>query len=796
MKRIEWLDSPGLVLALLALAATPLVAQSVPATERVPELTLEEKASLVTGSNDWETFAVPRLDILPAWMADGPVGLRKSTGENVTDSVPATCFPSSAGMAATWNRELIEALGAGIGKEARAHGVSLLLGPGLNIKRHPLGGRNFEYYSEDPFLSGMTAAAFVRGVQSQGVGATLKHFAVNNQEYRRMSIDARVGERALREIYLRGFEIAIEESSPQAVMSAYNLVNGTSASESPRLLTEILRGEWGFEGLVVSDWGAVNNPAAAVAAGLDLEMPGNPGTPPKIVAAVEGGELEERDLDRAVERVLQLADRQAALAELPEPEGLEANHELARRVAVESMVLLRNDGILPLSGAEGARLGVVGRLAAEPRIQGIGSSQINAERTEAAWPFLEKLGTSKGYAMAHWGAASEGGMEGSESGDLAAFLDGQELVVVFAGQKASQDAEAWDRSSMGLAPTDQEVLEAVKSSGKPFAVVLVGGAAIDVSSFAEDAGAILMGWLGGEAFGSAVADVIFGESSPSGKLSETFAWSVADHASSLNFPSGPVAVDYGEGLYVGYRFFQSFDREVAYPFGHGLSYTTFDYAGATAPEALARPASFDVTVDVTNTGERRGAEAVQVYLRHLDPSEVRPDRELVGFDKVELDPGETGQAVITVEPRSLAFFSDVHGRWVVERGDYELLIGASSSDIRAVLPLTVEVGNVPKTYYTADHIIGDIVEDPQGRVVIDFLLSQFGRGPISLAAEDDFFAAILKNLPFRKLENFSGGALNSQAIAGLLMLINTDMPPEQVTQMLEQQVAAHQGGGG
>jgi len=560
-----------LALALPAVLLLPAAAQTLPATERVDELTLEEKAALTTGQNAWETFEVERLGIPAAWMADGPVGLRKSTGENVTDSVPSTCFPSSAGMAATWNEELIEELGAGIGAEARANDVSLLLAPGLNIKRHPLGGRNFEYYSEDPLLSGKTAAAFVRGVQSQGVGATLKHFAVNNQEHRRMSIDAQVGERALREIYLRGFEIAVKESSPQAVMSAYNLVNGTSASENPRLLTEILRDEWGFEGLVVSDWGAVNDPAAAIAAGLDLEMPGNPLTPPAVAAAVREGRLDEAALDRAARKVLQLPDRQRARGELPEPTDLESNHDLARRVAVESMVLLQNSEFLPLENGAGAKLGVVGRLALQPRIQGIGSSQINATQLDTAWPFLKELGSKQGYAMSYWGAGySESGLEEKEKGELASFVASRDLVLVFAGQTASQDAEAWDRSSMSLSPADLEIVEAVKTSGKPFGVVLVGGAAIDVTPFASDAQAVLMGWLGGQAFGSAVADVVFGEETPSGKLSETFAWSESDHASSLSFPGGPAAVSYGEGLYVGYRYFQTFNQEVAYPFGHGL----------------------------------------------------------------------------------------------------------------------------------------------------------------------------------------------------------------------------------
>jgi beta-glucosidase len=775
------------VLALLVPAATP--AASI--TELVEQLTLEEKAALVTGQNAWETYAVERLGIPAAWMADGPVGLRKSTGENVTDSVPATCFPSSAGMAATWNPDLIEQLGAAIGAEARAKGVSLLLAPGLNIKRHPLGGRNFEYYSEDPLLSGATAAAFVRGVQSEGVGATLKHYAVNNQEERRMSIDARVRERALREIYLRGFEIAVKESSPQAVMSAYNLVNGTSASENPRLLTEILRDEWGFEGLVVSDWGAVNDPAAAVAAGLDLEMPGNPLTPADIVAAVEAGTLEMADLDRAAGNVLQLVDRHNALVERSSPADMDAHHELARRVAVQSMVLLENRDFLPLENGAGRKLGVLGRLAVEPRIQGIGSSQVNPTRLDAAWPFLERLGSEQGFATAHWGDRyAETGLTERETDSLTAFLGQQDLVIVFAGQEASQDAEAWDRSSMSLAPADLEIIAAVAASDTPFAVVLVGGAAIDVAPFWKQADAILMGWLGGQAFGSAVADVLFGLETPSGKLSETFVSSATDHASDLNFPGGPDVVEYGEGLYVGYRYFQTFDRPVVYSFGHGLSYTTFDYSNATAPATVTSLEPFTVAVDVRNSGARSGAETVQIYARQIDPFLERPDRELVAFEKVALEAGETARLEIPIDPRRLAYFSDVHGQWIVEPGSYEILVAASATDIRAALPLEVEVGDMPARILTADDIIGDIYEDPQGRAILDFLLTRFGRGPLSLATENDFFAAIFKNLPFKKLRNFSGGAMNDEVIAGLLQLINSDMSPEQAVAVLEQQIAA------
>jgi beta-glucosidase len=787
---------PPILLCLGSAVAIAVAAFAQPAPEGDPgdlvsQLTLEEKASLITGRNSWETAAVERLGIPPVWMTDGPVGLRRSTGEALTDSVPATCFPSAAAMAATWDPQLIERVGAAIGAEARANDVILLLGPGLNMKRHPLGGRNFEYYSEDPLLSGRIAGAFVRGVQSEGVGATLKHFAVNNQEYRRMSIDARVGERALREIYLRGFEIAVEEGAPQAVMSAYNKVNGVGASENKRLLTEILRQEWGWDGLVVSDWGAVDEPAAAITAGLDLEMPSNPLTPPRIVQAVKDGALDEADLDRAVAAVLQLVERQAAQTAGADGDLVEAHHELAREVALESLVLLENDGLLPVAAMPAQRIGVVGRLAREPRIQGIGSSQVNATRVDDAWSRIEQLATEDGHSPAIWAADyDEKGLTESERTELARFLADRDLVLVFAGQKASHDAEAWDRPSMSLAPADLEVLAAVEAVGKPFVVVVVGGGAVDVRPFAAEAGAVLMGWLGGQGFGAAVADALFGRGTPSGKLSESFAWTVADHASAINFPGGPWAVDYGEGLWVGYRYFQTFDRAVAYPFGHGLSYGAVEITEATAPEALESPASFEVGVTLRNNGSLAGAETVQVYLRHLEPSLMRPDRELIGFRKVRLEPGETAEVAITIEPERLAYFHDGHARWVIEPGAYELLIGVSAADIRATLPLELATGTLPAEVFTLAHIIGDVRQDPQGKVVIDFMLEQAGRGPVSQAAEDDFFAAILMNLPFKKLAAFSQGAVTMEMLQGLLFLINGNMPPEQVDAMLRQAAAA------
>ncbi len=776
--------------ALLLASPTLALSQETLAVDKLDQLTLEEKASLTTGQNTWETFAIPRLDIPATWMADGPVGLRKADGPTLEARVEATCFPSSSAMSATWNPTLIEELGAGIGAEARYNDVTLLLAPGLNLKRHPLGGRNFEYYSEDPFLSGTTAAAFVRGVQSEGVGATIKHYAVNNQEHRRMTIDAQVDERTMHELYLRGFEIAIKEGRPQAVMSAYNKVNGTYVSQHPQLLTKILREDWGFEGLVVSDWGAVDDPVASIVAGLDIEMPGNPQTPPVVVQAVQDGKLAESDLDRAAAKVLQLVDRQAVMPEKPATDPRSSNHDLARRVAIEGTVLLENDGTLPITGDKKLEIGVVGRLALEPRIQGIGSSQINTSDIDSPWAFVHQIGTAQGHMLTAWQEKyAEDGLTAAQKSDLEQGLQELDLVLVFAGQPASHDAEAWDRPSIELASADLQLIEAVKSAGKPFVVILTGGGAMSVDIFKEDAAAILMGWLGGEAWGSAIAEILFGESDPSGRLSETFTSSVTDHASAMNFPGGPNVVRYGEALNVGYRYFQTANRPVTYPFGHGLSYTRFEYSEVQVPEQVeSLDSDIEVTLQLANVGDRPGAETVQVYSRHIDPALPRPDRELVAFQKVFLEPGESRQVTIPVAAGRLAYYHDVHHQWVIEPGHYELLIGASAADIRATLPMELKAGTLPPTVFTLESVIDDILRDPRGKVVVDFLVEQQKGTQTAMAADDPFFAAILKNLPFKKIANFSQGKVTEQRLSQLLMLINSGMPPEQVAAILNQAV--------
>jgi beta-glucosidase len=754
---------------------------------RLGQLTLAEKAALVTGKNTWETLDIPRLGIPSAWMSDGPAGLRKSSATELGlgVSTPATTFPSAGALAATWNAELVRRVGAAIGDEAAAQGVTLLLGPGLNLKRHPLGGRNFEYYSEDPLLSGRIAAAFVNGVQSRGVGATLKHFAVNNQEHRRMVIDARVGERALRELYLRGFEIAVREGRPAAVMTSYNGVNGTPASQHTHLITDILRGEWGFDGLVVSDWGGVRDPVAAVRAGADVEMPGNPLSPPRIEAAVREGRLSLEALDRAVGNVLRLAHLPQWMVRSTDAAPAGDAHAVAVEAAEQSIVLLENDGVLPLRLGRRSRLGVVGNLAFRPRIQGIGSSQVNPSRVDTVWSAIDALGRQRGLEPRAWPADySEEGLTTAQQDDLEKFVSDVDVVIALVGQRASHDAEAWDRPSADLSPGDRELMQAVVASGKPVVAVVVGGGAVDVSPLAK-ANAVLFGWLGGQGFGTGLARVLFGEVNPSGRLPETFAHSVSDHASHVNFPGGPWAVDYGEGLFVGYRYFQSFDREVAYPFGYGLSYTTFDFLRMEAPDTvgdLEHP--IEITVDVQNTGTVAGVEVAQVYLRQLAPSLPRPDRELVGFARMQVAPGEARRVMIPIVPEQLAYYHDGLRRWVIEPGEYEILVGASAVDIKLSARLLVTAGTMPREVYTLDHTLADLYGDPRGRVVVDHLASQMGFGSLAEAGPDNFMAAAMKQMTLRQAAGFSGGAVTLEALADLLTLINSDMEPSEVRAIL------------
>src|SRR5215210_1548934 len=673
------------------------------------ELSLEEKASLCLGSDFWHTAPIPRLGIPAVAVSDGPHGLRKQPDEGdhvgISDSVPATCFPTACALASSWNPQLVGRVGEALGREARAQGVAVVLGPGINIKRSPLCGRNFEYFSEDPLVSGELGAALVDGLQSQGVGASVKHYAVNNQETDRLRVSADVDERTLREIYLPGFERVVKNARPWTVMCAYNKVNGVYASENRWLLTELLRDEWGFDGLVVSDWGAVHDRVAALAAGLDLEMPPNLGVSnAEIVDAVRSGELDEAVLDRTAARVLRLVDGAPGGApDVGEEAGFDADghHALARAAATECAVLLKNDGgLLPLQPSAGDTIALIGEFARTPRYQGAGSSQVNPTRVDTALDELRGavpdgvlVEFSPGFGIGTTTADAELAAE-------AVSLAGRASVVVaFLGLPDADESEGFDRTSMDL-PTNQTALVSRLAAANPnLVVVLANGSAVRLSDWEHHAPAILECWLSGQAAGGATADVLTGAANPSGRLAETLPLMLEDNPSYLNFPGEHGHVRYGEGVFVGYRGYDARRLPVSYPFGHGLSYTDFEYADLTT--TLTGNAEDDtlavaVTCTVTNTGQRPGKEVVQLYVNDPESSVSRPPRELKGFAKTAtLAPGEGQTVTFRLRSRDLSYWSVQQHRWVLEGGTYRLSVGASSRDLRLSTPIEVSAPPLP-----------------------------------------------------------------------------------------------------
>ena len=661
-------------------------------TTLLQHMTLEEKASLCSGLDFWHLKGIERLGVPSVMVTDGPHGLRKQAGSadhvGLNESVPATCFPTASALAATWNRELIYQVGVALGEECRQEKVAVILGPGANIKRSPLCGRNFEYFSEDPYLSGEIAKSHIAGVQSQGVGTSLKHYAANNQETRRMTTDSIVDERALREIYLAGYEIAVKGAQPWTLMCAYNRINGTYASDHKILMRDILKEEWGHEGLVVTDWGAMNERVEALKAGVELEMPGSKsGNDARIVAAVRAGELEEAVLDRAVERVLALILRaEATLAEdfAYDPQ---AHHALARRVAGEGAVLLKNEGgLLPL--APGASIALIGAFAKAPRYQGAGSSLMNPTRLDTLYEALAQL-VGEGALRYAPGYTAKG--ETADEALIQEALDvarDADVVVLCAGLTDRQEVEGIDRKHLSLPAGHDALIARVAAAHKRVVVVLSNGSPVAMP-WAGDVPAILEGYLGGQAGAGGIADILTGKVNPSGKLAETFPLRLED-TPAQPYPGGPATVEYRESLYVGYRWYDSAHVDVLFPFGHGCSYTTFAYR-----DLVLRQTDDGVTATFTvqNTGAVAGQEVAQLYVRDVASTAFRPEKELKGFAKVALQPGEEAEVTLTLDRRALAYYDAGSREWVVEAGDFEILVGASSRDIRLRAPLHVAVGS-------------------------------------------------------------------------------------------------------
>ena len=725
-------------------------------SEIVAELTLEEKAALTSGRDFWHTKPVDRLGVRSTMLTDGPHGVRKQTGGSdhlgLSGSVPATCFPPAVALGCSFDPALSERVGRALGGEARALQVGVLLGPGINIKRSPLCGRNFEYLSEDPLLAGVLGAALVRGIQSQGVGASVKHFAANNQETDRMRVSADVDPRPLREIYLRGFQRVVQDAQPWTVMCSYNRINGVYASQNRWLLTDVLRGEWGFAGLVVSDWGAVVDRAAALAAGLDLEMPASGGrTDRQIVAAVRSGTLDESVLDAAATRVVALAAR--AVDDPAARFDVDAHHALARRVAAECVVLLQNDGTLPLS--PDTRIAVIGDLAQSPRYQGAGSSRIEPTRLDAALDEIRALSaTDVPFAPGYLADGSTSDALLTAAAGTAADAD---VAVVFLGVPAELESEGFDRTDIDLPASQLRLLDAVLAANPRTVVVLSNGGVVALSGFTARVPAIVEGWLLGQAGGGALADVLFGTVDPSGRLAETIPLRLADVPSYTDFPGEHSHVRYGEGLFVGYRGFDARGTDVSFPFGHGLSYTSFAYSDASATAE-------EVAVTVTNIGGRAGTEVVQVYVSVPGSAVTRPPRELKGFAKVRLEPGEARQVRIPLRRSDLAYWDTRVDEWVVEGGRYVVEIGASSRDLRVRCDVDI-TGDAVRVPLTLDSSIGEVLANPAAAEVLGRMFAQSAGGS---AALDPAVPAMAASMPLGRVLSFGDFGIEADQVQALL----------------------------
>ena len=683
------------------------------------EMTLEEKCSLLSGADFWHTKAVKRLGIPAMMMSDGPHGLRKQdqTGDHlgINDSIKAVCFPTACATAASFDREAVRAIGREIGKACQHEDLGVILGPAVNIKRSPLCGRNFEYFSEDPYLAGEMAVSLIDGVQSQGVGTSIKHFAANSQEHRRMSSDSVIDERTLREIYFPAFEQAVKRAKPWTVMCSYNKLNGTHASQNRELLTGVLREDWGFDGLVMSDWGAVSDRVAGVPAGLDLEMPSSGGSNDRrVMKAVQEGRLSEEAVDVAAGRVLQMVDRYLTSRRPDTPWNKEAQHALARQIAAECMVLLKNeDDILPLH--EGEKLAVIGRFAAQPRFQGGGSSHINSFRVESLMDALEGM-PGITYAQGY-DVKDEEPDEAliAQAVEAAAHAD---KAVIVAGLPDSFESEGYDRIHMRMPRCQVELIERVAKVNPNVVVVLYNGSPVEMP-WLPCAKAVLEGYLGGQAVGGATRDVLFGTVNPCGCLPESFPVKLEDNPSYLTYGGeGDVAV-YAEGVFVGYRYYDKKKMDVLFPFGYGLSYTTFAYANLRlSADRIRDTDTLTVSVDVTNTGKRAGKTVVQLYVGDRECEVFRPVRELKDFAKISLEPGETKTVTFTLSKRAFAYWNVKLHDWFVESGAFTVEIGRSSRDIALSSEVYVEgTQTVPMTV-TPDTIYLDLMKNEKARRVL------------------------------------------------------------------------------
>lgn len=787
--------------------------------EILASLTLEEKASLCSGLTNWLTKPIEEKGVPSVWVSDGPSGLRKEKvfegGKTniMQEPEPATCFPGAAATASSWDESLVEEVGSAIAREAKALKVCTVLGPGVNIKRSPLCGRNFEYFSEDPFLAGRMGAGWVHGVQKENIGTSLKHFVANNQEHIRMSISSIVDERALREIYMPAFEYIVKTEQPTTIMCSYNQLNEIFLSDNKRMLTDVLRDEWGFEGIVVSDWGAVNNRVEGIRAGLDLEMPGNNGLNDRhIVAAVQNGTLKEEELDRVVLRMIKFAIENKAREVEDFKVDLDANHEIARKASANSAVLLKNeDKALPLGKQE--KIAVIGQMAKHARFQGAGSSHIGCTKIVS---FTDMLDSEKQpYEYADGYTLKGDGYSKKLIKEACKLAEGKDKVLLFIGLTDAYESEGYDRTHLNLPESHNTLANELLKVNPNVIVVLSVGAPVKLGEWEKNVKAILNMYIGGQAVGEATYDVLYGAVNPSGKLAETYPFHNHDNIVANYFSMGPKTVEYRESIYVGYRFFDKVQKPVRYPFGYGLSYTTFEYSDLKlSAHKIKETDGLTVSFKIKNTGDVAGAEIAELYVSDLESTIFRPVKELKGFKKVFLQPGEEKQVDITLDSRSFAYYNVLINDWHVESGDFKILVGASSQDIKLEDTVFVESANpdapipdyrksapyyydlkgdeteIPKEQFevlygaelpsneqfkkgelTKNSAIYQCAVSPWGRFI--YRAAMIGAKVIAKSAENpEMIIESVRDIPLRYTSTMTGGIVSEYSLQGLVKMVN------------------------
>lgn len=720
------------------------------------DLTLEKQASLTSGQDAWHLQGIPEKGIPGYMITDGPHGLRKAlastTATNLNDSVPATCFPPAAGMSSTWNPELIHQVGVAMGEECIQEQVAVILGPGVNIKRNPLGGRSFEYWSEDPYLAGHEAVGIVSGVQSQGVGTSLKHFAANNQETDRLRISARISQRALREIYFPAFEHIVKAAQPWTIMCSYNQINGVHSAQNRWLLTDVLRGEWGFKGIVMSDWGADHDRVASLNAGLNLEMPPS-GTDDQIVYAAQDGRIDRKQLAVMAQGMIDLVNQtRQAMSREGYTFDANAHHQLARQAAAESVVLLKNDDqILPL--AADTNVAVIGEFARTPRYQGGGSSHITPTRMTSLLDALQERGANTQFAPGF--TLEDEPQDAALTQEAVATAQHADVVVMCIGLPEYAESEGFDRTTLDIPAKQLAVLDAVAQVNSNIVVILSNGSVVSMEPWQQHAKAVLEAWLLGQAGGAALADLLYGDANPSGKLAQTIINDINDDPSMLNWPGEEGHVDYGEGVFVGYRYYDTFKRQVAYPFGYGLSYSTFALDQVQAVADAHQPNTVQVSARVTNTSDCAGAEVVQVYVAPEQSAVARPVHELKGFAKVYLEAGASTTVTIELDSRAFAYWSERFNDWHVEEGTYTVEVGTSSRDIAARVAVTLE-GDHKTLPLTEWSTYDEWKQDILGAQAMKAAEAAAERGEIIAIPDNDMTALFLHAMPINSMTTLLG----------------------------------------